>query len=305
MINKPIRLSYIYVTKNKVDFVMETLHQLVINKEHDDEIIVIDGKSSDGTVDYLLKLKEAGSIDVLISEQDINESHAWNKGFLIAKGEIIKLITDDDFFFYSSIKHCKSFLIANKDVEFLCGSVYDVKYLKPESLRSLRSALDDFQIYKDFNKPFAFCGLSLMFRKSALSKYGLFSTLTFAPDTDFTLRITRLNANLVYYNNPICIRIENELSIFSHETAYKFEYEGVFLQYIYKTITLRDFLFFTIKFYFKSQFRNLFYSSKIYKKNLEVKDLNVELFYADIMKRVTLDFIDVGDVNNLFMRKVS
>ena len=82
-----INMSYIYVTKNKFAFVQITLQELIKNKKNDDEIIVVDGNSNDGTVFYLQELKKSGLIDVLISEDDINEAHAWNKGILLAKGE--------------------------------------------------------------------------------------------------------------------------------------------------------------------------------------------------------------------------
>ena len=129
-----------------------------------------------------------------------------------------------------------------------------------------------------------------MFRKNIISKFGLLSTLTFAPDTEFSLRITKLKANISYFNNPICIRIENPSSNFSFETAYKFEYEGVFLLFALKIISNSSFIFFNLKFYFKSLIRRLIFRNT---KKLEKIKKNVivdEIFYAKVSEEVRKNF---------------
>ncbi len=300
-----IKLSYIYVTKNKYEYVKITLSNLINHKGVDDEIIVVDGNSSDGTVSYLYDLEKSGYIDILVSEDDINESHAWNKGILLANGELIKLISDDDIFFYDSIKRCKDFMLANNEVEVLFGSTYDVQSQNLDSLRFLQSSLDDFLKYRDFQTPFTFCGLSLMFRKSIISKFGLFSTLTFAPDTEFSLRITKLKANITYYNDPLCIRVENPSSNFSFETAYKFEYEGVFLLYALKIISNSSFVFFNLKFYFKSLIRRLIFTNAKKAEKFNNGFIVDKIFYTKITEEVKKDF-NYNIVNSdLFIRSTT
>jgi len=299
-----IKLSYIYVTKNKYEYVKITLSNLINHKGVDDEIIVVDGNSSDGAVSYLYDLEKSGYIDILVSEDDINESHAWNKGILLANGELIKLISDDDIYFYDSIKRCKDFMLANNEVEFLFGSTYDVQSQDLDTLRFLQSSLDDFLKYRDFQTPFAFCGLSLMFRKSIISKFGLFSTLTFAPDTEFSLRITKLKANITYYSNPLCIRVENLSSKFSFETAYKFEYEGVFQLYALKIISISSFLFFHLKFHFKSLIRRLMFknSKKVEKPNTYLSANKT--IYTNVAEEVRKEFAFDASNSNLFIRSI-
>ena len=297
-----ITLSYIYSTKNKIDFVKKSLVELIKHKDVDEEIIVIDGNSTDGTVSYLQNLKKSGSIDTLISENDLNESHALNKGILLAKGEIIKFITDDDIFFYDSIKKCKHYLLNNNDIEILFGSTYDVHYLRPETLRFLKISLDRFLKYRDFNVPFPFTGLSLMFRKNIISKFGLMSTLTIAPDTEFSYRITKMMANLVYYNNPVSIRIENELSNFSYETGYKFLHEDLSLQSSFGIISLRTFMFLKIKFQIKAFLGKLIYRNKIRVNTLEGKTTDDQGFYESIIASVRKEFVENLPNHELFIK---
>jgi glycosyltransferase involved in cell wall biosynthesis len=295
-------LSYIYVTKNKYEYVKITLPNLINQKKADEEIIVVDGNSTDGTKNYLINLKNEGYIDILISENDMNESHALNKGILSANGDIIKVISDDDIFFYDSINRCKDFMLMNNDVEVLFGSTFDVHHKRIESLRFLKSSLDDFLLYRDLKIPFAFCGLSLMFRKSIISKFGLFSTLTFAPDTEFSLRITKLKANITYFNDPLCIRIENPSSNFSFETAYKFEYEGAFLLYALKIISNSSFVFFNLKFYSKSLIRRFILRNgkKANKFNAEI--VVDKIFYTKVTEEVTKKFTCNNPNSELFIR---
>lgn len=300
-----IKLSYIYVTKNKCEYVKITLPNLIEQKGADEEIIVVDGNSTDGTINYLKNLKNKGYIDILISENDINESHALNKGILSANGEVIKLISDDDIFFYDSIKRCKDFMLANNDVEVLFGSTYDVHHKSISSLRFLKSSLDDFLLYKDLKIPFAFCGLSLMFRRNIISKFGLFSTLTFAPDTEFSLRITKLKANITYYNDPLCIRVENSSSNFSFETAYKFEYEGVFLLYALKIISITSFVFFNVKFYIKSLIRRLILRNVKKVERVNNGFIVDKVFYTKVTEVVKKDFKCNNANSELFIRSTA
>ena len=300
-----IRLSYIYVTKNKLEFVNVSLPELIHNRGEDEEIIVVDGNSTDGAQGYLEGLKESGSIDILISDNDINESHAINKGIFVAKGDIIKLVSDDDIFFYDSIKECKNFMLENEEVEILFGSTYDVHYQNIESLRFLKSSFEDFMKYRELKFPFAFCGLSLMFRKDVLSKFGLFSTLTFAPDTEFSLRVTKLKANITYFNNPLCIRVENPSSNFSFETAYKFEYEGAFILYSLKISSITSFVFFNLKFYFKALIRRLiFRKARIAGKSDRVFKVD-RMFYANVTEEVKKDFNSYIASSELFIRSTT
>ena len=48
-----IKLSYVITTYNKFPFIKEVLTNLINNKKQDEEIIVTDGKSTDGSVEWL------------------------------------------------------------------------------------------------------------------------------------------------------------------------------------------------------------------------------------------------------------
>ena len=193
-------------------------------------------------------------------------------------------------------------MLNNDDVEVLFGSTYNVEYPNSATLRLLKSSLNDFYKYRDFKIPFAFCGLSLMFRKEIISKFGLFSTLTHSLDTEFSLRITKLNVNLVYYNNPISIRLENEFSTFNPKSAYIFELENIFLLYALKTISDKSFAFLKLKFHSKAIIRKLFFSNKYKMRDLTKEFIVENDFLTEIIAKVRKDFNEDYLNSKLFIK---
>ena len=74
--------------------------RLLSARKSDEEIVVVDGGSSDGAVDYLKKLHSEGGVNQFLSEPDIGQGHGINKALLLARGELIKPINDDDCYQY-------------------------------------------------------------------------------------------------------------------------------------------------------------------------------------------------------------
>ena len=59
------------------------------------EVIVVDGKSTDGTLNVLERYDDRITY---VSEQDNGQSHAINKGFRMAKGNIVTWLNSDDIY---------------------------------------------------------------------------------------------------------------------------------------------------------------------------------------------------------------
>ena len=95
---KPL-ITVVTVVFNGEEFLEETI-QAVINQTYDNvEYMIIDGGSTDGTVDIIKKYESY--IDYWVSEEDNGISDAFNKGIKIAKGEYINFQGDGDGFLSS------------------------------------------------------------------------------------------------------------------------------------------------------------------------------------------------------------
>lgn len=72
--------------------IRSVIEQTYSNVEH----IIIDGGSTDGTLDILRRYE--GEIDYWVSEKDAGIYDAMNKGIALAKGDYIGMLNSDDYF---------------------------------------------------------------------------------------------------------------------------------------------------------------------------------------------------------------
>ena len=96
-----MKISLITVCYNSEKTIEKTI-QSVINQNYENiEYIVIDGLSTDNTLEIIKKY--SSYVSVLISEPDEGLYHAINKGIDISTGEIIGILNSDDVFFNNQI----------------------------------------------------------------------------------------------------------------------------------------------------------------------------------------------------------
>jgi len=87
------KISIVIPSFNQRKFIERTIESLLEQKYKDLEIIVVDGGSTDGTVEIL---KKYGGKIKWISEKDNGQTEAINKGMRMAKGEIMTYLNSDD-----------------------------------------------------------------------------------------------------------------------------------------------------------------------------------------------------------------
>ncbi len=91
-----MRISIVTVCLNRVNTIEKTI-QSVINQNYSEiEYIIIDGRSSDGTVDIIKKYESY--LACWVSETDKGIYDAMNKGLAKSTGEIIAFLNSDDWY---------------------------------------------------------------------------------------------------------------------------------------------------------------------------------------------------------------
>lgn len=192
-------ISYIVATRNRLTFLTIALETLIKEIRAGEEIVVVDGDSTDGSKEYLQQLFEQRKIHQFVSEPDRNQAHAWNKAMLMAKGSLIKKIIDDDVFCYDAIRKCKQFMLQNPTVDLIISNDLSSTLNNYKEIQK-HSRLPQFQNWVDRKTPsFTFGDVHMLIRKSSLPLIGLYNTNFVMMDWEYSLRISYLKANIAYY----------------------------------------------------------------------------------------------------------
>jgi glycosyltransferase involved in cell wall biosynthesis len=88
------KISIVTPSYNQGQFIEETIRSVLLQGYPDLEYVIIDGGSSDNTVEIIRKYEPW--LTYWISEKDRGQSHAINKGWKKATGEILAWINSDD-----------------------------------------------------------------------------------------------------------------------------------------------------------------------------------------------------------------
>jgi glycosyltransferase involved in cell wall biosynthesis len=124
-------ISVVTPSFNQGEFIEEALASVRGQTYKNCEHLVIDGVSTDGTVDMLRNLagdKEEANL-VWVSERDSGQSEALNKGFRRAKGEIIGWLNSDDRYRTGCFEHVVQAFEENPGVDIIYGDYLTIDEL--------------------------------------------------------------------------------------------------------------------------------------------------------------------------------
>ena len=121
------KISIITVTKNSEKYLEKNILSVHKQKYKNYEHIIIDGKSTDKTIDIINKHKK--KIKYFISEKDKGLYDAMNKGIKKSTGDIIGILNSDDVYYKETLDIVNKYFNKYKKLDFLFGSVYKHKLL--------------------------------------------------------------------------------------------------------------------------------------------------------------------------------
>ena len=175
--NLPL-VSIITVVLNNKKFLKQSINSVLKQKYKNYELIIIDGQSTDGTIDILKK--NNSKIDLWISEKDMGIYDAMNKGIKLSRGSIISILNSDDIYYKNALKIATNYFNRYKYIDFLFGSV--IKY-------KLLYGYKPWKIYWSFGF-YSTHSIGFFIRKKAQKKVGYYSTkYKYSGDYDFFYRM--------------------------------------------------------------------------------------------------------------------
>jgi len=182
---KPL-VSIITPSYNQGEFVEKTILSVLKQDYPNIELIIMDGGSTDKTVDILKKYTQ--KITYWESKNDKGQTYAINKGFRIATGEYIGWLNSDDYLEANILGSIVKVFKEENNVGTVCGKIYIVN----EEGKKIGERYNNREITTErllnggvqVNQPGTF------HKKILLEKYGyLDESLNFAMDYELWIRL--------------------------------------------------------------------------------------------------------------------
>lgn len=197
------KISVIVPNLNYGNYIEECLNSIIIQSYPYLEIIVIDGGSTDNSLEIIDQFKK--KITILISENDNGQAEAINKGFILATGEYICYLNSDDCFLPNTLTQTfKTKRFQFQDFIYskvLAGeSISNAKKIDSQYLYPLKSS----NILKFFySQDYIIPSQGVFVKKEFLDKNNIMllnTQLKFCMDMEWFYRISKEKPNYLYIN---------------------------------------------------------------------------------------------------------
>ncbi len=181
------KVSVITPSYNQGQFIEETILSVKNQDYPDIEHIIIDGGSSDNTIEILKKYDDIYNMQ-WVSEPDEGQADAVNKGFEMAEGDIIGWLNSDDLYFSrNAVSTIAAQFRKNPDVDIIYGN--SVKINSDNKIMRLK-IIPQFNYARLLRHCFI-CQPSVFFRASVIKSDKLDKFLKYSMDYEYWLRLGR------------------------------------------------------------------------------------------------------------------
>ncbi len=180
------RVTIVTPSYNQGRFIEETIRSVLLQEYPNLEYIVIDGGSTDQSVDIIRKYEPW--LAYWVSEPDRGQSHAINKGWAIASGDIVAWLNSDDTYEPGAVWAVVRYLQAHPAIIMVYGDCVLINKNSREIAPFWRSSFDIKRLIQDHR--WCIPQQTVFMRKSALDKAGLLDErLHYKMDRDLYIRI--------------------------------------------------------------------------------------------------------------------
>lgn len=195
-------ISIITPCLNRVNFVGAAIESVLDQGYPNLEHIVVDGGSTDGTLDLLRRYQHVR----LISEPDEGVYDALNKGIDMARGEIIGHLNSDDLYEPHVLSDVARCFVANPDADMVCGGATVFE----EDAEGGTAVVATYMERKDIALSVRNMTLGVplpntrFVRKRFYDRVGIYDIrYRLAADRDFFLRAILAGGHAVYLDRPV------------------------------------------------------------------------------------------------------
>lgn len=210
-------VSVITVVLNGEKHLEQTILSVINQSYENIEYIIIDGGSTDRTLDIIKKYEDR--IDYWVSEPDKGISDAFNKGIKASKGDVIGIINAGDGYTEKAVSLAMNTLLENPGFDFVYGDlIYTDEKGNPQFL-----VKGD----RNYQKKIHYMMPSLIhptvfLKRVAYKSCGLYDeSYKLAMDYEFFLRITRCRKKGMYVENTFALMTFGGISYLRFYNSYK------------------------------------------------------------------------------------
>ena len=180
-------VSIVTPSYNQGRFIEETIRSVLLQGYPNLEYIIIDGGSSDNSVEIIKKYEPW--LTYWISEKDYGQAHAINKGFEQASGKVFGWLNSDDYYCPGGIATLINWMRIHPDCVAWAGACQDVD-INGNRLRRRFPVTGNKEQFGNWSKKAWIPQPSCLFDATAFKEVGkLDESLHFVMDVDLWMRL--------------------------------------------------------------------------------------------------------------------
>lgn len=122
------KVTIVTPSYNQGEFLEETIRSVLLQDYPNLEYIVIDGGSTDNSIDIIRRYERW--LAHWVSEPDGGQSNAINKGFRAGSGRIMAWLNSDDCYTEGAVRHVVDYFESNPAADIVCGFRQTVDHVR-------------------------------------------------------------------------------------------------------------------------------------------------------------------------------